>query len=175
MEERRRYTFTPAHQRHKQRQMEETGRVRYMPDERLPPISFQTDARNLNRYNRQKRLQRIKNKHKNDEVQQVKAKLMKSITSQRLRDAIAGKEYDSDEEREKKPGAKATRAIDDLFKYFPNVLAIDGAPHGRIDLSKDGARFGTAKRTDKNTAPRNKLKAAAYSSISTRSLLGRHL
>ena len=168
-EKRRQQTFTPLHQRKKQLQREETGRIKYAPDPCLPPLSFQKDARNLNRFNRRRRLARIENEKRNEELREVKAKLMKSISSQRLREAIAGKEHDSDEEREQRPGAKATRAVGDLYKYFPKVLDIDGAPYGRIDLSKDGPRF-SAKRKEGAARPANMLKAAAKSTFSMRAM-----
>ena len=58
-------TFTPLHQKQKKLQMEETGRIKYAPDPRLPPLSFQEDARNLNRFRRRARLARLANAARN--------------------------------------------------------------------------------------------------------------
>lgn len=185
-EERKKFTHTSLHQRQKTRQMEETGRIKYAPDDRLPPLSFQKQARDLNRFNRkvrvvfrlfagkfrlsQARLARLAGKERNDELAKVKSKLMESISSQRLRDAIAGKDYDSDEERERRPGARATRAVADVYKYFPNVVATDGAIYGRIDLSKE--RFGRKAAAPASTKASDQLKKGQPANpVSTRSLL----
>lgn len=168
--EREAYTATAAHRRSKARQMEETGRLKNVPDDRLPPLSFQKQARDANRFNRKARLARLAGKEKHDELAVVKAKLMKSISSARLRDAIAGNDDDSDAEREKRSGAKATRAVADVYKYFPNVLDHDGAAYGRIDLSDDGPRFGKKPKTPALQASA-RLRRPPPKDITTRSLL----
>ena len=42
-------------------------------------------------------------------------------------------------------GALRTRVIGDMVRTFPAVAALPGAQSGRMDLSRDGPRFGHRK------------------------------
>ena len=91
---------------------------------------------------------------RNAEIDRLKANLATKVKSDRLRAAICGQKADDEESF---TGARQTRAVRAMEKIAPGIVALEGAKFGRLDLTKDGPRFGGARK-------RRALKEAASAS-----------
>ena len=134
----------PESRKMKRHKLGETGKPRYAFDPDLPPLNFlahhKSHIRRLGAESRRKR----REEHDRQITQEKRESLAANVKSKRLRKAIldAGITQFKEETAE---GALRTRVVGDLVRTFPAVAALPGAQSGRMDLSRDGPRFGHRK------------------------------
>lgn len=134
----------PESRKMKRHKLGETGKPRYAFDPDLPPLNFlahhKSHIRRLGAESRRKK----REEHDRQITQEKRENLAANVKSKRLRKAIldAGITQFKEETAE---GALRTRVIGDMMRTFPAVAALPGAQSGRMDLSRDGPRFGHRK------------------------------
>ena len=134
----------PESRKMKRHKLGETGKPRYAFDPDLPPLNFlahhKSHIRRLGAESRRKK----REEHDRQITQEKRENLAANVKSKRLRKAIldAGITQFKEETAE---GALRTRVIGDMVRTFPAVAALPGAQSGRMDLSRDGPRFGHRK------------------------------